>query len=411
MDKDNENKPLEENQSPDGTDGDETTAENAAERLYDERESWNKSKNSLFLILGAIAVAVAFTYWHEESVIDEESEQSSKFLVADINVSQAEKNFKNFSDEFAGELLGGVALYRSAVLSYEDGRFSEAAANFAEAAKQLGELPPRGRALLGQGVSLIKSEKIAEGQIILEKLTRDSLALPADRSEANYLLATLALREGDDEAFEKHKLSLSSGEGNSTLFKLLTRYQKTKAIVANAESLSKRNIERGDKYLKENKIREGVVTLDSGLQYEVLVEGNGSIPTRNDEVKVHYHGTLVDGEVFDSSVDRGEPSTFGVTGVIKGWTEALLLMKVGSKWKLTIPTDLAYGESGSGAIGINEVLVFEVELLGITPKELPKPDEAISDANASDTLDLNTTSATDANASAPIFIEANGSKN
>jgi FKBP-type peptidyl-prolyl cis-trans isomerase len=410
MDKDNENKPLEENQSPEGTNGDETTAENAAERLYDESEAWNKSKNSLFLILGVIVVAVAVFYFYEGSVIDEASEQSSQFLAADIDATQAEERFKNFSDEF-DEKLGGVARYRSAVLSYKDGRFSEAAATFAQAVNELGELPPRGRALLGQGVSLIKSEKTAEGKVVLEKLVGDSLALPADRSEATYLLATLALREGDDEAFEKHKLSLGSGEGNSTLFKLLTRYQKTKAIVANAESLSVRNAERGDKYLKDNKVREGVVTLDSGLQYEVLVDGNGSIPTRNDEVKVHYHGTLVDGEVFDSSVERGESSTFGVTGVIKGWTEALLLMKVGSKWKLTIPSDLAYGESGSGAIGINEVLVFEVELLGITPKELPKPDEAISDANVSGTLDLNTTSAPDANASAPIVIEDNGSKN
>lgn len=410
MDKDNENKPLEENQSPKETDGDETTAENAAERLYDESEAWNKSKNSLFLILGVIVVAVAASYFYEDSVIDDASEQSSQFLAADIDAAQAEERFKNFSDEF-DDKLGGVARYRSAVLSYKDGRFSEAAASFAKAVNELGELPPRGRALLGQGVSLIKSKKIVEGQSVLETLAGDSLALPADRAEATYLLATLALREGDDEAFERHKLSLGSGEGNSTLFKLLTRYQKTKAIVANAQSLSKRNTERGDKYLKDNKAREEVVTLDSGLQYEVLVDGNGSIPTRNDEVKVHYHGTLVDGEVFDSSVERGEPSTFGVTGVIKGWTEALLLMKVGSKWKLTIPSDLAYGESGSGAIGINEVLVFEVELLGITPKELPKPDEAISDANVSGTLDLNTTSVTDANASAPIVIEANGSKN
>jgi len=410
MDKDNENKPLEENQSPKETDGDETTAENIAERVYDESEAWNKSKNSLFLILAAIAVGVAVSYFYEDSVIDDASEQSSQFLAADIDAAQAEERFKNFSDEF-DEKLGGVARYRSAVLSYKDGRFSEAAASFAKAVNELGELPPRGRALLGQGLSLIKSEKIAEGKGVLEKLATDSLALPADRSEATYLLATLALSEGDDETFEKHKLSLGSGESNSTLLKLLTRYQKTKAIVANAQSLSKRNTERGDKYLKDNKDREGVATLDSGLQYEVLVDGNGSIPTRNDEVKVHYHGTLVDGEVFDSSVERGEPSTFGVTGVIKGWTEALLLMKVGSKWKLTIPSDLAYGESGSGAIGINEVLVFEVELLGITPKELPKPDEAISDANVSGVLDLNTTSAGEANASAPIVIEANGSKN
>ena len=410
MDKDNENKPLEENQSPKETDGDETTAENIAERAYDESEAWNKSKNSLFLVLGAIVVAVAVSYFYEDSAIDDASEQSSQFLAADIDAAQAEERFKNFSDEF-DDKLGGVARYRSAVLSYKDGRFSEAAASFAQAVNELGELPPRGRALLGQGLSLIKSEKIAEGKGVLEKLATDSLALPADRSEATYLLATLALSEGDDETFEKHKLSLGSGESNSTLLKLLTRYQKTKAIVANAQSLSKRNTERGDKYLKDNKDREGVATLDSGLQYEVLVDGNGSIPTRNDEVKVHYHGTLVDGEVFDSSVERGEPSTFGVTGVIKGWTEALLLMKVGSKWKLTIPSDLAYGESGSGAIGINEVLVFEVELLGITPKELPKPDEAISDANVSGVLDLNTTSAGEANASAPIVIEANGSKN
>ena len=410
MDKDNENKPLEENQSPKETDGDETTAENIAERAYDESEAWNKSKNSLFLILGVIAVGVAVSYFYEDSVIDDASEQSSQFLAADIDVAQAEERFKNFSDEF-DDKLGGVARYRSAVLSYKDGRFSEAAASFAQAVNELGELPPRGRALLGQGLSLIKSEKASEGKGVLEKLATDSLALPADRSEATYLLAALALREGDNDAFEKHKLSLGSGEGNSTLLKLLNRYQKTKTIVADAQSLSKRNTQRGDKYLNDNKIREGVATLDSGLQYEVLVDGNGSIPTRNDEVKVHYHGTLVDGEVFDSSVERGEPSTFGVTGVIKGWTEALLLMKVGSKWKLTIPSDLAYGESGSGAIGINEVLVFEVELLGITPKELPKPDEAISDANVSGVLDLNTTSAGEANSSAPIVIEANGSKN
>ena len=410
MDKDNENKPLEENQSPKETDGDETTAENAAERLYDESEAWNKSKNSLFLILGVIVVAVAVSYFYEDSVIDDASEQSSQFLAADIDAAQAEERFKNFSDEF-DDKLGGVARYRSAVLSYKDGRFSEAAASFAQAVNELGELPPRGRALLGQGLSLIKSEKASEGKGVLEKLATDSLALPADRSEATYLLAALALREGDNDAFEKHKLSLGSGEGNSTLLKLLNRYQKTKAIVADAQSLSKRNTQRGDKYLNDNKIREGVATLDSGLQYEVLVDGNGSIPTRNDEVKVHYHGTLVDGEVFDSSVERGEPSTFGVTGVIKGWTEALLLMKVGSKWKLAIPSDLAYGETGSGAIGINEVLVFEVELLGITPKELPKPAEAISDANVSGVLDLNTTSAGEANSSAPIVIEANGSKN
>ncbi|MBT7741986.1 MAG: hypothetical protein HN727_09320, partial [Opitutae bacterium] len=195
MDKDNENKPLEENQSPKETDGDETTAENIAERAYDESEAWNKSKNSLFLILGVIVVAVAVSYFYEDSVIDDASEQSSQFLAADIDAAQAEERFKNFSDEF-DDKLGGVARYRSAVLSYKDGRFSEAAASFAQAVNELGELPPRGRALLGQGLSLIKSEKASEGKGVLEKLAADSLALPADRSEATYLLAALALREG-----------------------------------------------------------------------------------------------------------------------------------------------------------------------------------------------------------------------
>jgi FKBP-type peptidyl-prolyl cis-trans isomerase FklB len=113
-------------------------------------------------------------------------------------------------------------------------------------------------------------------------------------------------------------------------------------------------------------VAEGVVTTESGLQYTVLNEGQGNKPTPSDKVTVHYHGTLLDGTVFDSSVDRGEPATFGVSQVIPGWTEALQLMNVGSKLKLFIPSNLAYGERGAGAkIGPNATLVFEVELLSI----------------------------------------------
>jgi len=109
-----------------------------------------------------------------------------------------------------------------------------------------------------------------------------------------------------------------------------------------------------------------VVTLASGLQYEVLTEGKGAKPKASDKVKVHYHGTLIDGTVFDSSVNRGEPAIFGTTQVISGWVEALQLMPVGSKWKLFIPSDLAYGAQGAGqAIGPHTTLVFEVELLAI----------------------------------------------
>lgn len=126
------------------------------------------------------------------------------------------------------------------------------------------------------------------------------------------------------------------------------------------------NLEAGNKFLEENGKREGVTTTESGLQYEVLTEGTGEKPAATDQVRVHYHGTLIDGTVFDSSVDRGEPTVFGVNRVIPGWTEALELMPVGSKWKVYIPAELAYGERGpSPAIGPNSALVFEVELLEI----------------------------------------------
>lgn len=122
----------------------------------------------------------------------------------------------------------------------------------------------------------------------------------------------------------------------------------------------------GEEFLAENAKRKGVVTLESGLQYEVITPAIGQKPVASDRVKVHYHGTLIDGTVFDSSVQRGEPAVFGVTQVIAGWVEALQLMPVGSKWKLFIPYNLAYGEQGAGgAIAPYSALVFEVELLEI----------------------------------------------
>lgn len=128
------------------------------------------------------------------------------------------------------------------------------------------------------------------------------------------------------------------------------------------------NQEEGKKFLEENAKRPGVVTLPSGLQYQILKAGNGPIPKSSDKVKVHYTGTLINGKVFDSSVQRGEPAVFGVTQVIQGWVEALQLMPVGSKWKLAIPYTLAYGERGAGRdIGPFSTLIFEVELLGIEP--------------------------------------------
>ena len=137
--------------------------------------------------------------------------------------------------------------------------------------------------------------------------------------------------------------------------------------MAVAQSLPDLNREAGEKFLAENKERAEVNATESGLQYEILNRGKGNVnPLADDEVEVHYHGTLINGEVFDSSVDRGEPSKFKVNQVISGWTEALQLMVLGDKWKLFIPSDLAYGETGNNSIGPNETLIFEVELLGIT---------------------------------------------
>ena len=126
--------------------------------------------------------------------------------------------------------------------------------------------------------------------------------------------------------------------------------------------------EKGEEFLIGNAKKEGVKTLPSGLQYRVLKEGDGKHPTKAEHVVVHYRGTLIDGREFDSSYKRGEPAKFGVTQVIKGWTEALQLMKEGAKWTLYIPWYLAYGEKGSGKlIGPNETLVFDIELIGVLP--------------------------------------------
>ncbi|RFS19809.1 FKBP-type peptidyl-prolyl cis-trans isomerase [Chitinophaga silvatica] len=129
---------------------------------------------------------------------------------------------------------------------------------------------------------------------------------------------------------------------------------------------SSKNKEAGMKFLAENATKPGVVTLPDGLQYLILDEGTGPKPTIDDKVRTHYHGTLIDGTVFDSSVERGQPISFPVSGVIKGWTEALQLMPVGSKWRLFIPSELAYGDRGAGPkIGPGSTLIFDVTLLAI----------------------------------------------
>lgn len=147
--------------------------------------------------------------------------------------------------------------------------------------------------------------------------------------------------------------------------------KRQEAMIKEREVEATANKKAGDAYLQENKTKKDVQTTDSGLQYKILKQGKGKgrKPTLSDEVKVHYHGTLIDGTVFDSSIERGQPASFPINGVIAGWTEALQLMSEGSEWMLYIPAELAYGErSPSAKIGANSTLIFKVELLEILSK-------------------------------------------
>ncbi|MCY7295646.1 FKBP-type peptidyl-prolyl cis-trans isomerase [Alteromonas sp. a30] len=159
------------------------------------------------------------------------------------------------------------------------------------------------------------------------------------------------------------KSQLTEEEVQQTLHDLQVAFREGQNKKRDAEA--EKNKVEGAKYLEENMKREGVVVTDSGLQYEVLVEGDGEKPAETDTVKVHYHGTLIDGTVFDSSVERGQPATFPLNRVITGWTEGVQLMPVGSKYRFHIPSDLAYGDRLAGKITPFSTLIFEVELLSI----------------------------------------------
>lgn len=171
------------------------------------------------------------------------------------------------------------------------------------------------------------------------------------------------LARGIKDALAATDPALSDKEIEETIDAIQKLVQKSRTEMA--KNVAKKNREDGTRFLTANAKKEGVKQTKSGLQYKVLKEGSGPIPKATDLVRTHYHGTFINGEVFDSSIRRGEPAVFPVNGVIPGWTEALQLMKVGSKWQLFVPPDLAYGEMGSGDIPPSATLIFEVELLGI----------------------------------------------
>lgn len=189
--------------------------------------------------------------------------------------------------------------------------------------------------------------------------------------------------EGLKDALSNGKTRLTVEEAQTVLKEVQAEVQKEQQEKAK-EAADKNKVE-GEKFLAENKEKDGVVTLPSGLQYKIIKEGDGPKPVASDTVVCNYKGTLVDGKEFDSSYKRGQSATFPVSGVIKGWTEALQLMPVGSTWELYVPANLAYGERGAGAeIGPDSTLIFQVELLSIKGKDegkskAEKPEEKKSD--------------------------------
>jgi FKBP-type peptidyl-prolyl cis-trans isomerase FklB len=181
------------------------------------------------------------------------------------------------------------------------------------------------------------------------------------------------LARGIKDAVTGAKQAMTDEEEQATLQALQTEMKGKMEAKAAATGLA--NKQAGETFMAANKTKPGVTTTASGMQYRVLANGSGPKPTASDTVTCNYKGTLVDGKEFDSSYKRGQPAQFPVTGVIKGWTEALQMMPVGSKWELVLPPNLAYGDRGAGPdIGPNSTLVFEVELVGIAPKPEAKPD-------------------------------------
>jgi FKBP-type peptidyl-prolyl cis-trans isomerase FklB len=197
----------------------------------------------------------------------------------------------------------------------------------------------------------------------LLKTSEDSLSYAIGLSVAGFYreqgiknVNTAVVAKAINDVLKTGKPLLTDQQANVCIVNFIQKEKSTKA---------EPNKKAGEAFLADNKNKPGVITLPSGLQYQILKEGNGPKPVATDKVRCHYEGSLIDGTVFESSLQRGEPIEFAMNGVIRGWTEALLLMPVGSKWRLFIPSDLAYGDQGNGAIQPGSTLIFDIELLDI----------------------------------------------
>lgn len=244
-------------------------------------------------------------------------------------------------------LITGLLLFLAGLVGYAVGLAQEAAPPSAAT-------PPA-----AQGPALKTLEEKAAYAIGLnfgQRLASDDLALSPE-----------IIARGIADAMKKAKPALTEEELEATMIAFSRKMQAAAAMkLAAQDPVAAKNLKEGQDFLAKNKLVKGVTTTESGLQYKVLASGKGATPKKSDKVRVHYHGTLLSGKVFDSSVERKDPAEFRVGGVIPGWTEALQMMKVGDKWQLFLPQDLAYGPDSPGEpIQPFSVLVFEVELLDI----------------------------------------------
>ena len=245
-----------------------------------------------------------------------------------------------------------------------------------------GQQPPAAAAQTAPAAKTQTTPAAKTGQSTAAKRPVAPLTLKTDKDKLSYAVGMNIGRSIHSQSMEIDPAILLRGlkdemagktvmtdmEAHNTLMQ--AQQEAKKKIDETRQASMEPNKKAGDAFLAANKTKEGVVTLPSGLQYKILKEGTGPKPTPADSVVCNYRGTLIDGKEFDSSYKRGQPATFPVGQVIKGWTEALQLMPVGSKWQLFVPADLAYGDRGAGAdIGPGSTLIFEVELISIKGKE------------------------------------------
>jgi FKBP-type peptidyl-prolyl cis-trans isomerase len=272
---------------------------------------------------------------------------------------------------FVAALLAAAAVFAGSVPAQQTPAATSSQPGTAKSAKPAAKTPAK-------PTTLATSPKTSTAPALTTNKQKDSYALGVNLgrglSKQPVDLDVTSLLRGMKDALQGTKPQLTDDQIKAALAQL-SNEANAKAEAANAKAgaanavLGEANLKQGEEFLASNKTKQGVVVLPSGLQYKILTAGNGPKPTAADTVVCDYRGTLINGQEFDSSYKRGQPASFPVSGVIKGWTEALQMMPVGSKWQLFIPPELAYGSRGAGAdIGPNSTLVFEVELHSIQGK-------------------------------------------